>query len=79
MRRTVQIAWKKLALGVGLALLCSGYAVAQTELATGPFTAAESEAGQKAYMARCAGCHQADLEGKGDALPLAGRQFMAGW
>ena len=66
-------------LGAGLAALCAVYAVAQTELATGPFTAAQSEAGRKTYMTRCAACHQANLSGQGDALPLAGRQFMAGW
>ena len=71
--------WNKLALGIGLATLCAAAAVAQTELATGPFAQAESEAGQKAYMTRCAACHQANLSGQGEALPLAGRQFMAGW
>ena len=81
MRRKFQIAgfWNKLAWIAGLAALGAGYAVAQTEVATGPFTAAESEAGQKIYMAHCAACHQANLAGQGDALPLAGRQFMAGW
>lgn len=71
MRRKFQIAgfWNKLAWGAGLAALCAAYAVAQTEVATGPFTAAESEAGQKAFMTRCAACHQANM----------GRQFMAGW
>jgi cytochrome c553 len=70
-RRKFQIAgfWNKFALGIGLAALCAAYAVAQTELATGPFTAAESEAGHKAFMARCAACHQANM----------GRQFIAGW
>ena len=71
--------WNKFVWGIGLTALGAGYALAQTELAPGPFTAAESEAGQKAYMARCASCHQANLSGQGEALPLAGRQFMAGW
>lgn len=66
-------------MGIALAALYAVYAVAQTELATGPFTLAESEAGQKVYMTRCAVCHRADLAGQGKALPLAGRQFMAGW
>jgi hypothetical protein len=80
-RRKFQIIgfWNKLGLGAGLAALCATYGVAQTELATGPFTAAESEAGQKTYMARCAPCHQANLAGQGAALQLAGHQFMAGW
>ena len=57
----------------------SADAIAQTELATGPFTTDQVEAGRKAYTKSCAVCHQANLQGKGDALPLAGRRFMAGW
>ncbi|HET7085952.1 MAG TPA: cytochrome c [Rhizomicrobium sp.] len=70
---------KKLALSGGLVLLCTAYALAQTELATGPFTGAQAEAGRKVYKTRCAACHQANLAGQGDVLPLAGSQFMAGW
>ena len=70
---------RALVFGVGLAALCAVNAMAQTELATGPFTAAQSEAGRKAYMTHCAACHQANLSGQGDALALAGRPFMAGW
>lgn len=69
----------KLVLGGGLAVIGAAYALAQTELATGPFTANQIEDGRKLYMARCASCHQANLAGQGDALPLAGSQFMAGW
>lgn len=70
---------RALIFGAGLTALCAGTAMAQTELATGPFTAAQSEAGRKAYMTNCASCHQANLAGKGDAFALAGRPFMAGW
>src|SRR4051812_42935737 len=70
---------KKLALGVSLAGLLTAYAAAQTEVATRPFTAAQIEDGRKAYLQRCAACHLPSLAGQGDALPLAGRQFMAGW
>ena len=66
-----------LALAAGL--LCAPYAMAQTELAFGPFTQAQVEAGRKAYMTSCASCHQANLQGQGDTLPLAGRHFIAGW
>jgi mono/diheme cytochrome c family protein len=68
-----------LGLSAGLAAFCGVYALAQTEIATGPFTAAQSAAGRKAYMTHCAACHQASLQGQGDSSPLAGRQFMAGW
>jgi cytochrome c5 len=70
---------RSLALSAGLAVFCAVYAMAQTEVATGPFTAPEVELGQKGYMLRCAACHQTNLQGQGEALPLAGRQFMAGW
>jgi alcohol dehydrogenase (cytochrome c) len=62
-----------------LSVLGPACALAQTELATGPFTATQAEDGRKAYIAHCAACHQTDLQGKGEASPLAGRQFMAGW
>ena len=70
---------RTLGLGAALAGLCAAYAMAQTEIATGPFTAPQIEVGRKAFAARCAVCHQANLQGQGDALALAGRQFMAGW
>jgi mono/diheme cytochrome c family protein len=70
---------RSLTLGAGLVGLCAVYATAQTELATGPFTASQSAEGRKTFMARCAACHKANLQGQGEALPLAGRQFMAGW
>ena len=67
------------AMTAALTTLCGARAVAQTELATGPFTTDQIEAGRKAYTMSCATCHQANLQGQGDALPLAGRRFMAGW
>ena len=70
---------KTLALGVGLAALCAAYAMAQTEIATGPFTEAQVDEGRKVYFARCASCHLPTMAGQGDALALAGYQFMAGW
>ena len=36
-------------------------------------------AGRAAYAANCMTCHQANLAGEGDALPLAGKTFMAAW
>ena len=70
---------KKLALGVGLAMLGATCALAQTELATGPFTESQIDSGRKIYVKNCASCHQANLAGQGDAFALAGSQFMAGW
>ncbi|HEX4635636.1 MAG TPA: c-type cytochrome [Rhizomicrobium sp.] len=66
-------------LAASLAAFCVAGATAQTELATGPFTAAQVEEGHKAFLKYCAACHGANLQGQGDVLPLAGRLFMAGW
>ena len=62
-----------------MAAVGAAYAWAQTELATGPFTDNQIEAGRKVYTARCASCHRANLAGQGDAFALAGSQFLAGW
>jgi alcohol dehydrogenase (cytochrome c) len=47
--------------------------------AAGPFTAAQVEAGRAAYAANCQSCHTDNLSGSGEAVPLAGRAFMAGF
>ena len=70
---------KKLGTGAALVIFSATYALAQTEVATGPFTEAQIEDGRKVYFARCASCHLPNLVGQGEALPLAGSQFMAGW
>ena len=65
-----------------MALLASGaglFAGVSLAQAPAPFTAAQAEAGRAAYTANCMSCHQADLGGEGDALPLAGKTFIAAW
>ena len=52
-------------------------AVAQT--VSGPFSAEQASAGRAAYVANCMACHQANMAGEGDALPLAGKTFMKAW
>jgi alcohol dehydrogenase (cytochrome c) len=37
------------------------------------------QAGRATYQANCAGCHQADLAGRGEAPQLAGSNFMRTW
>jgi alcohol dehydrogenase (cytochrome c) len=61
----------------GIASAVVGVAVAQG--VAGAFTAEQVEAGRQAYAEQCAGCHQADLSGATDALPLAGKPFMGVW
>jgi len=43
------------------------------------YTAQQAAAGRTAYQANCAGCHQADLNGQGDAAPLRGSAFLQAW
>ena len=47
--------------------------------AAGPFNDAQVEVGRAAYAANCQGCHTDNLSGSGEAVPLAGRAFMAGF
>jgi alcohol dehydrogenase (cytochrome c) len=48
-------------------------------VATGVYAAAQAQAGQAAYAKQCAGCHQADFRGSGDAPAVAGPDFTAKW
>jgi alcohol dehydrogenase (cytochrome c) len=59
------------------AIALGGHVAAQS--APGPFTAAQADAGRAAYIANCMSCHQANMAGEGDALPLVGKTFMAQW
>src|SRR4030095_3782078 len=45
----------------------------------GAYSAAQADRGQKAFNANCAGCHQADLSGKGEIPALKGDGFMERW
>ena len=45
----------------------------------GVFTAEQTQSGHSLYDRNCAACHGIDLEGSGDAPPLAGGTFMLKW
>src|SRR5712691_9957684 len=45
----------------------------------GIYTAQQAGAGLASYQANCAGCHQQNLGGSGDAPPLRGTQFVTNW
>ena len=63
-----------------IAIVFAGVLTAQQPAAvTGPFTAAQADAGRAAYQANCAGCHGPDLGGRNDASQLAGSLFMGSW
>jgi alcohol dehydrogenase (cytochrome c) len=53
----------------------------QAQAPSGPavFTAEQVTAGRSLYAARCAGCHLPDLQGRNEAAPLAGANFMNTW
>ncbi|MBW8709383.1 MAG: PQQ-binding-like beta-propeller repeat protein [Alphaproteobacteria bacterium] len=76
---------KKIGYLLGAAVLSLGAVAAFGPLAfgqqgrMGPFTAAQMNDGRTAYGANCAMCHQANLSGGNDALPLAGKAFMGAW
>ena len=53
--------------------------VSAQSLTAGPFTAAQVEAGRVAYAGSCQSCHTDNLSGSGEAVPLAGPAFMAGY
>lgn len=50
------------------------HALAQTSSNPGPFTEAQAQAGQAAYVQNCAKCHDS-----GEATPLAGAGFLNVW
>src|SRR5215472_3321580 len=45
----------------------------------GGFTAEQAQSGRALYDRNCAACHGIDLEGSGDAPPVAGGTFMLKW
>src|SRR5262245_35277863 len=49
------------------------------QAAAGPYTAAQATAGRTVYQANCASCHLPNLQGSGDAPPLAGSGFLSSW
>ncbi|HLH32723.1 MAG TPA: cytochrome c [Terriglobia bacterium] len=53
--------------------------VKKTSVWEGAYTSEQADRGEKAYTANCAGCHQADLGGKGEIPALKGDNFMERW
>jgi mono/diheme cytochrome c family protein len=45
----------------------------------GVYTAAQATRGEAVYTASCAGCHQPDLAGDGQAPALVGKDFDMDW
>ena len=60
-------------------IAASSIAITAQQPAAGPYTTQQAAAGNASYQANCAGCHQENLGGSGDAPPLRGTQFVANW
>ncbi len=73
----VRIHLHRLALAVPAILLSNTYSLAQD--ASSPFTLAQVTTGHMSYQFYCASCHGEDLQGGGDAPPLAGPFFNHNW
>ena len=65
--------------GVFVGLTIASVGGQQVPAGTGAYTPAQAEAGRAAYLQQCAGCHQPDLRGSGDAPALTGPDFRAKW
>ena len=73
---------RNLRISIPLALLAVGgvaILMAQQSGAPAPFTAAQASAGRTTYQERCSSCHMQNLQGNGDAPPLAGAGFASSW
>jgi len=55
------------------------YAQAAASVWDGIFTESQAKQGGERYGKACASCHGDNLEGKGQAPPLAGTEFTSGW
>jgi len=75
--------WKRAAACIGaivaLALIGNKIAAAPQAARTGPFTAAQANAGRATYQATCARCHLSDMKGTFEAPALFGGNFMNTW
>src|SRR6266567_2015468 len=60
-------------------VVASSSIITAQQPAAGIYTAQQAAAGQASYQANCAGCHQQNLGGSGDAPPLRGTQFLTNW
>src|SRR5689334_14006641 len=64
---------------IPLVIVAASSMILAQQPGAGPHTAQQAAAGQASYQANCAGCHQQNLGGSGDAPPLRGTQFVTNW
>jgi len=73
------IAGLTLSLSAGQAPTPASATASARQAGPGVYTTAQATAGQAAYTANCASCHQPTLAGQNEAPPLAGTNFMTTW
>jgi mono/diheme cytochrome c family protein len=66
---------------VGAIILSSAFLLgaAATSTRAGVYSADQAKQGESSYKKNCASCHGADLDGVGQAPPLAGEDFTSHW
>src|SRR5215831_20275437 len=63
---------------LGTVFVASSLMLAQ-QPGSGIYTVQQAAAGRANYEANCAGCHQQNMAGSGDAPALRGSQFVSNW
>lgn len=66
-------------IAIGLVLLAAILYAQSASVWDGVFTQEQSTRGKAAYAKECASCHGAQLDGSGQAPPLAGADFKGDW
>ena len=77
----MKLSGRKTAIAAALASTASVafWAASSFGQAAGPFNAAQVDAGHNAYVASCLSCHGDTMSGGGEAPPIAGKAFLAGF
>ncbi len=72
---------RKIAAAIGAIVATAGLGVttAIAQQPAAPIIQAQVDAGRAEYSVNCASCHQGDLRGLSEALPLAGKSFLGAW
>ena len=73
------LVWKSIGVAAGVAVAMVIGVLAVRAQQSGPFTAAEADAGHAAFLENCAPCHGRTLSGGGEAPGLEGSAFINSW
>jgi cytochrome c553 len=70
---------KRFLIAIVVTAVCTMRAQETRTVWTGVYTEAQSKRGEATYVAMCANCHGAELEGADMSPPLAGATFGSNW